>query len=354
MTEIKDTRRFKGNNLIWILILVTLLYMFLASFAEVFVQGLVYSPGQSPAMRFINEYYTPTIGAIVTLVIVCLVVRKNRFILRSFLPKGMGNNFRPVVIEDTYKPTQENTARNLLIGLLLGFLTNFFCILCALIHGDIKLYFDCSASMIPIFLYALLMVFIQSTSEELWCRGFMYERINIHYPLWVSVIINGIFFGLLHCFNPGVSVLAIVGIAICGISYSLVRWYTGSIWVVMGIHTMWNFTQNFIFGLPNSGLVSEASIFHLDAATGISNLIYSYEFGVEAAIPALFVDGLLGVACLLLARRDGRLGELMMSYEKRAALAQEAQQAAEADAQENAYEADVQDNTETNQKKAEI
>ena len=59
-----------------------------------------------------------------------------------------------LVVEDTYEATQENTAQKLLIGLLLGFLTNFACILCAMIHGDIKLYLDVSASMIPVFIYA--------------------------------------------------------------------------------------------------------------------------------------------------------------------------------------------------------
>ena len=226
-----------------------------------------------------------------------------------------------LVVEDTYEPTQNNTSRTLLIGLLLGFLTNFTCIACAIAHGDIKLYFDFSAAQIPALLFGLLMVFVQSSSEEMWCRGFMYERIIIRYPLWVAVAANGVLFGLLHMFNQGVSALAIADIAVCGIAYSLVRWYTGSIWMVMGIHTMWNFTQNFIFGLPNSGLVSELSIFHLDAANGISNLIYDYAFGVEGAVTAIIVDAALGIGVLLLAKRDGRLGELRLSYEKRAELA---------------------------------
>ena len=80
---------------------------------------------------------------------------------------------------------------------------------------------------------------------------------------------------------------------------------------------MWNFTQNFLFGLPNSGLVSEASVFHLDAATGISNWIYSYEFGVEGGVPAVFIDLLLIVVILILAKRDGRMGELFESRESK-------------------------------------
>ena len=62
--------------------------------------------------------------------------------------------------------------------------------------------------------------------------------------------------------------------------------------------------------MPNSGLVSEASVFGLDAANARDSLVYSVGFGVEGAIPALVIDALLGVICLFLAYRDGRIGEL--------------------------------------------
>lgn len=324
MNEIEfKERKFKGNNIIWILFLIIALYEFGASIVQLgFIYFLVSLRNWSSSMHFILEYYTSVLASIIVLVAVLLVVRKNHFILRSFLPAGRKKEFQVKVIEDTYVASNNNTIRMLLIGLLLGFLTNFTCILCALAHGDIKLYYDFSADQVPILLFALLSVFFQSTSEELWCRGFMYERLSIHYPLWVAVVVNGVFFGLMHMFNDSVSPMAIIGITICGLSYSLVRWYTGSIWICMGLHTMWNFTQNFLFGLPNSGLVSEMSVFHLDAATGSSSLIYDYGFGVEAAIPALLVDAALGIGVLILAKRSGRLSELTMSYEKNTAASQ--------------------------------
>lgn len=316
-----------SNNIIWIIFLVIALYIFLSGFLEALFLALLYRlPIESPALRFINDNYTFTIIAILVLVVVCLMIKKNRFILRSFLPAGVGKDHKVLVVEDTYEPTQNNTLRTLGYGLLLGFITNFTCIACAIAHGDIKLYFDFSASQIPVLLFGFLMVFVQSTSEELWCRGYMYERINIHYPLWVAIAVNGVLFGLLHCFNNGASVIGIVDIAVCGIAYSLVRWYTGSIWTVMGIHTMWNFTQNFLFGLPNSGMVSEFSVFHLDAANGVSNLIYDYAFGVEGGIIAILVDAALGIGVLYLAKRSGRLGELLLSYEKKAELAEREKQ----------------------------
>ena len=290
------------NRIIWILLAFFGWYILLG---ELIIVGFMklqekLIPNPSPGLAFVLEYYSPLIASVLFFLLVCLLTKKNRFML------------------DVVKPTRERRSMSKLgIGILLGFLTNFFCILCALIHGDIKLYFDFSASQIPLMIFAFICVFFQSTSEELWCRVFMYERINVHYPLWVAIVVNGTVFGLLHSANPGITALAMADLIICGLAYSLLRWYSGSIWTCFGIHTMWNFTQNLLFGLPNSGLVSEASVFHLDAATGVSNLIYSYEFGVEGAVPAVFIDLLLIVVIMALAKRDGRLGELLESRESK-------------------------------------
>ena len=253
---------------------------------------------RSPAVLFITENYAPIALSVLVFVLFCRFTRKNRFILEGMLPKN-----------------DRKYLSKFGIGLLLGFFSNFFCILCALLHGDIKLVWNFSLAGVPVMLYAFIAVFFQCVNEEVWCRGFLYERISIHYPLWVAILINSAVFGLLHIFNDGVTPLAIADIIICGLAYSLLRWYTGSIWAAFGIHTMWNFTQNFIFGLPNSGLVSEVSMFRLDAATGISNLIYSYEFGVEAALPAVFIDLLIAVVIIALACRNGRISELKLSKE---------------------------------------
>lgn len=290
------------NRIIWILLIWFALYEIVDGILILSIGNLprLLIPNQSAGLSFVLEYYTPLLVSCVFFVLLCLIVKKNRF------------------LTDTFRPSREGRSMKMLgIGLLLGFLTNFFCILCALIHGDIKLYLDFSASQIPLMAFALISVFFQSTSEELWCRCFLYDRINVHYPLWIAIVVNGSLFGLMHLANPGISVLAMADLIICGLSYSMLRWYSGSIWTCFGIHTMWNFTQNFLFGLPNSGLVSEASVFHLDAAAGISNWIYSYEFGVEGGVPAVFIDLLLIVVILILAKRDGRLGELLESRESR-------------------------------------
>lgn len=291
-----------NNRIIWILLAFIGWYLLIGDTIMLAFERYVLSTidNVSNGMRFVLDFYAPLVISVLFFIVMCAVVKKNRFML------------------DEIKPTGERRSLSKLgAGILLGFLTNFFCILCALLHGDIKLYYDFSASQIPLMIFAFICVFFQSTSEELWCRVFLYDRINVHYPLWVAILVNGVVFGLLHSFNDGITALAMADLIICGLAYSLLRWYSGSIWTCMGIHTMWNFTQNFIFGLPNSGLISEASIFHLDAVNAVSNLIYSYEFGVEGALPAIFIDLVLAGVILWKANKDGRLHELLESRESR-------------------------------------
>ena len=299
--EIKKRQRIGWKNQIWWIILVFLFwYVLVTSSVGAILFGSPDAGGGvigrllelSDEMKF-AFFYLATITDFIGIIIFCGVTKRNRFILRSFLPSAPCNKIS-----------------KLLWGLLVGFIMNFGCIVCALLAGDIKLFLDFSMSQIPYFLFALLCVFIQSSAEELWTRGFLYERINVCFPLWLAIAVNGALFGLLHVFNPGASVFSTIEIVVCGLSFSLAKWYTGSIWFPMGIHTAWNFTQNFLFGLPNSGIVSKVSIFGLDAANARGSWIYDVQFGVEGGVPALIADAALGIICLVLAARQGRLGEL--------------------------------------------
>lgn len=286
------------DRILWIILVFFTWYIIIGETLDVAFMGIFRIFDIYDSWAFVLKYYTATIGGVIAFFLLC-ITKKNRFVRKSLMPGRRKRSF-------SY----------LGAGLLLGFLMNFFCILCALLHGDIKLVYDFSIGGIPLMIFALISVFIQSSAEEIWTRGFLYERISVHYPLWLAIVVNGTIFGLLHSMNDGITPLAMADLIVCGISFSLLRWYSGSIWTCMGVHTMWNYTQNLIFGLPNSGLVSETSIFHLDAANGVSNLIYDYTFGVEGAVPALFMDALLGAVCLYLGWRAGRFGELMLSKER--------------------------------------
>lgn len=193
-----------------------------------------------------------------------------------------------------------NRIPELLIGLLLGFGMNGLLILFAMLHGDVHLYFD-RFEIVPFFIL-LLAVFIQSAAEEIMCRGFIYQRVLRTYrgKFLLAVLVNGIFFGLIHMTNDGATPIAIIDIIICGIQYSAMVYYFDSLWMAMGAHAGWNFTQSILAGLPNSGNVFPYSIFRLDAATASNSFFYDVGFGVEGTIPAVIMEIAVTVAIVLI------------------------------------------------------
>jgi len=204
-----------------------------------------------------------------------------------------------------WKKCKGNTLKNLGIGLLIGFGTNAFCILCAVLNKDIFLYY--SGANVFALLGIFIAVFIQSSAEELLCRGFLYQRLRRGYkhPA-VAIIGNSVLFAFLHIFNPGVKPIAIISIVVVGILYSLLVYYCDSIWMPMAAHAGWNYTQSIIFGLPNSGLVSLFSIFKMDAASAKDSFAYSTSFGVEATILAVGLNILCCIIVIYLGRKNNK------------------------------------------------
>ena len=208
-----------------------------------------------------------------------LLVKSDKPILRAFGREPRGN-----------------TVKMALWGLLIGLCLNALCVGIAVFHGDIQLSF----SSFPVLklLLVFLSVFAQSGGEELLCRGVLYQRLRKGYRNpWVAILINPIVFVLMHILLPGITVWAVLSIYLVGVTFGLMVYYLDSLWMAMAAHAAWNFTQNFIFGLPNSGTVYDLSIFKLNSATARTSLCYNVEFGVEASATAVlafvFVSAIL-------------------------------------------------------------
>ena len=194
-----------------------------------------------------------------------------------------------------WKGMKGNSIKMLLIGLLLGLVMNSGCILAAILHKDISLSFD---SFRPVsFILIFICVFIQSSAEEIITRGFLYDRLkNTFASPWPAIIGNALFFSVIHIFNDGVTFFALLNIFIIGVLCSLIVYYFDSIWCVMAFHTAWNFNQNIIFGLPNSGMASSYSVMKLGGEGSVS-FAYDPVFGVEGTAASTV---LLVAACVVI------------------------------------------------------
>lgn len=184
------------------------------------------------------------------------------------------------------------------LGLLVGFGMNALCILAAWLQGDLEL---SVGEFHPGYLiFGIICVCVQSGAEELLTRGYMMGAISERYNVWIAAAVNSLFFGALHLTNPGVTVLSLVNIVAFGFALSIVMIKLESMWFCIAVHTAWNYSQSLFFGLPNSGIVSEGSFMHLEAARDSG--LYSAAFGVEGAITTTLVLLVLALAVLLIAR----------------------------------------------------
>lgn len=207
----------------------------------------------------------------------CIKISKNRSILLTQwrMPKG-------------------NRVPFLVLGLMIGFTLNGICILTAYLHGDITLVFD---KFRPFSLLTILAcVFIQSSAEEFLCRGFLYQRLRKSYKNpWIAILGSSLLFAAAHLMNPDVTFLSLVNITLAGLLFAMMVYYLDSIWCAYAAHTAWNFTQNILFGLPNSGIVLPYSVWKLDAGSARDSFAYHVGFGIEGTVTA---DIVLLIACL--------------------------------------------------------
>ena len=284
--ETKKKRR-PIRHMIWAVCLIALLIALLGQIVGDFLVGFAIKGfGFTDASTLFLFMYLSMIG--VDLLVLLYTLLCERPIFRSFgrraVPGGRGNTWKLFGV-----------------GLLAGFAMNALCILAAWLHGDIVL---SVGRFRPLYLLAALVcVCVQSGAEELVTRGYMMGAIRDRYNVWVAAAVNSLFFGALHLLNPGITVLSFVNIVAVGLALSVVMIKLESLWFCIAMHTAWNFSQSIFFGLPNSGIVSEGSFFHLDAAR--DSVLYSAAFGVEGAITTTLV--LLALTlCVLLAARRGR------------------------------------------------
>ena len=224
--------------------------------------------------------YAYFIGIWIVTLLLILAVKKDRIFIKKLKLGSGGTSFKAA-----------------LAGLISGFAMNGLCILAAGLNGDIHIYFN--GGSVPAFFLILFAVCIQSGAEELVCRFYIYQHLKRGFKSeYAAVIISALMFTLGHIFNSGVTVLALVNITLIGLLYALVIYYFDAFWFCALNHTLWNYTQNIIFGLPNSGIVSSYSIFRLDASTAADSFFYNVNFGVESTCMATIVI-LIAIACVI-------------------------------------------------------
>ncbi len=119
-----------------------------------------------------------------------------------------------------------------------------------------------------------------------------------------ALLISALLFGAMHFANPGFSPVAAAGLLAAGVLLGAAFVAARSLWLPIGLHLAWNFTETGIFGGATSGHDELAGLF----ATRFSGapLLTGGEFGPEASLTGVIVVTLAAAAMVGAAWRRGQ------------------------------------------------
>jgi uncharacterized protein len=150
---------------------------------------------------------------------------------------------------------------------------------------------------------ALAMAITSAVGEELLLRGIVFRITQELLGTWGALIISAALFGALHLLNPNATGLAAVAISLeAGVLLGAAFQATRRLWLPIGLHAGWNFTQGGLFGVSVSGTdvtgVLQGSLAGPTWLTGGA-------FGPEASVVAVVICLFGALPLLWLAVRRG-------------------------------------------------
>ena len=146
--------------------------------------------------------------------------------------------------------------------------------------------------------------------EEIMIRAILLRLVWRAFGPWVAFAVSAALFGFGHIANPNATVFAALCIALeAGIMLGAFYALTGRIWVSIGVHAAWNFTQGYLFGAAVSGGDFGPAIASSTARPGFPEWLTGGAFGPEASLPGLVVCTAVGLVVMWMAWRAGHFAK---------------------------------------------
>jgi uncharacterized protein len=146
---------------------------------------------------------------------------------------------------------------------------------------------------------------VPGVMEEMFFRGILFRWFEEFAGTWAALFLTSALFGVAHIYNPNATWFSSFAIAVeAGVLLGGVYMLTRSLWMPIGLHAAWNFTQGFIFDVPVSGVDSQGMV---EARLSGPEMLSGGEFGLEASLLALLVATAAGVWFVLRAVKQGQL-----------------------------------------------
>lgn len=193
--------------------------------------------------------------------------------------------------------------RELGLGLLLGFGLYTACILILMVMG---IYRIDGLNPVSYLLPGVAMALSSGFLEELLFRGALFRIVEEFLGSWASVIISSAVFGFVHLLNPAGTLEGAIFISVeAGLLLAAAYMLTRRLWLGIGFHISWNYTQSAIFSGIVSGGVTDPGL--IRSAIDGPALLTGGSFGLESSLIAFMLCTTTGVVLLTMAIRRGNV-----------------------------------------------
>jgi len=153
---------------------------------------------------------------------------------------------------------------------------------------------------------AIAMALSSSVYEELLFRGVLFGSVEQWFGSWVALVVSSLVFGLSHLLNPQGTMEGALFIAVeAGILLAAAYMLTRRLWLSIGFHMAWNYTQSAIFSGIVSGTDAQQGL--IRSTTNGPDWLTGGNFGVESSVLALLLCTTTGIVLSVMAVRRGRV-----------------------------------------------
>lgn len=143
-----------------------------------------------------------------------------------------------------------------------------------------------------------------AVGEEIVFRGVLFRIVEQSAGSIAAIVVSAALFGLLHAGNHGATLVSTIAIALeAGVLLGLAFAATRSLWLPIGVHFAWNFTEAGVFGAAMSGGRYTGLV---RTSLAGPRLMTGGDFGPEASLVAVGVCGLASLVLGVIVVRAGR------------------------------------------------
>ena len=196
-----------------------------------------------------------------------------------------------------------SAGREWVIGLLIGAGLYTACVLILIALGMYRIEgLNSWTFVIP----AVAMALSSGIFEELIFRGVLFRSVEDLFGSWISLAISALVFGLVHLANPAGTIIGAIYISIeAGLLLAAAYMLTRRLWLSIGFHMAWNYTQSAIFSGIVSGTAPEPGLIRSNIRG--PEVLTGGSFGLESSVIAFALCTATGVVMLIMAVRRGKI-----------------------------------------------